>query len=215
MGTEADRRLRWLAVGGLLAPVTLGGATIVVGALVPGTSHARQFISELGASGAAHAWILNVFGLMATGVLLVAFSLAVRRALGPGLGVAAGAACLGAMGFALVSAGAYSCDPGCPETGWSSEAAIHAWSGLVASLCAGLAPLAVGLGLSRSPLRGYARFSIGSGIVILGLIAVMVAAGTESPWRGAWQRGFLVVFFVWTIVTGAGIASAAAEPARA
>jgi hypothetical protein len=61
----------------------------------------------------------------------------------------------------------------------------------------------------RGDDRGYGITSILCGVVAIGLIAAMIAAGTESPWRGAWQRGFLAVFFLWTILSGLGIASAA------
>jgi hypothetical membrane protein len=199
-----------MALGGVAAPLFLGAAAILAGTRAPGTSHASQFLSELGATGAPSAWIMNGLGLIPAGVLLAAFSVTIRRAFGPGLTVTVGALCVTAVGLGSLVGGVFSCDPGCPETGWSREATIHAWAGLVASIFSGLAPLVVGAGLfRRRPLRGYAIFSIVSGIVTVGLIAVMIADGSDSPWRGAWQRGFLAAFFLWTIVTGLGIASAA------
>ena len=51
--------IRALAVGAIAAQVVFVVAWIVAGALEPGYSHARQRVSELGASTAAHPWIVN------------------------------------------------------------------------------------------------------------------------------------------------------------
>jgi hypothetical membrane protein len=57
--------------------------TVIGGANFPNYSHASQFISELGASGAPNARVINLAGFLPAGLLLIAFTFQACRLLCP------------------------------------------------------------------------------------------------------------------------------------
>ena len=62
--------MRILALGGLAGPVWFAAVVALCAALRPDYRHAHQFISELGAAGSPHAWLMNYAGFLPVGLLL-------------------------------------------------------------------------------------------------------------------------------------------------
>jgi hypothetical protein len=90
-------RVRALACLAIAAQVVFVGGWIIAGALEPGYSPVRSYVSELGRRGAAHPWIFDVSiavwgaGFIALGIALAAALRARRWALvAPALFVLAG-----------------------------------------------------------------------------------------------------------------------------
>jgi hypothetical membrane protein len=72
----ARRRTLLLAWAAILAQVVFVGGWVLAGALEPHYSAMRQYISELGRSGAAHPWIFTIFvGLWGLGFIALAVAI--------------------------------------------------------------------------------------------------------------------------------------------
>jgi hypothetical membrane protein len=70
------RRTLLLAWAAILAQVVFVGGWVLAGALEPGYSQVREFISELGRDGAAHPWIFTVFvGIWGLGFIALAVAI--------------------------------------------------------------------------------------------------------------------------------------------
>src|SRR5439155_1715143 len=80
--------------------------TIGLGALNPGYSHLRQFISELGEAGRPLAWLFAVWSVT-FGVLFAAFSLGLLRSLKGRPGARAGGAALFAVALGSAVGGSH------------------------------------------------------------------------------------------------------------
>jgi hypothetical membrane protein len=82
-----------LASCGVLAPFVYSGAVIAASRKVPAFDHLKNFMSELGATGAPGAYLMNLAGFLPYGILILAFALALHRGihretgswLGPGV----------------------------------------------------------------------------------------------------------------------------------
>jgi hypothetical protein len=177
------------AVWALLVPSIAPCAT-------PSYSHASQFISELGASGAANATLVSLVGFLPIGALVIAF-LFLAGGLLPGSRVATtGVACLGLVGVAYLVSAVFPCDPGCPTTGSLSQS-VHNAFGLLEYLGA-----ASGLILLAAALRGEAswqRLSVASAIsaslACVGFAGMLIPA--LEPVRGISQRVAELAIFGW------------------
>ncbi len=75
----AVARPRALAVCGAVAPIVFTVAMIAASLQHPAYSHAKNFISELGATGAPGATVMNFAGFLPYGILMMAFAAAVHR----------------------------------------------------------------------------------------------------------------------------------------
>ena len=105
--------MRLLAWFGLLAPIIRLSLIFVLGLIQPGYSHIEDYISELGATGAPYAWLMNSLGTITVGILLSGFSIAFWRVMRPGVLVTIGSLLLAVAGLAFVGVGLFPCDAGC------------------------------------------------------------------------------------------------------
>jgi hypothetical protein len=153
-----------------------------------GYSHVSQFISELGATGAADGALVSAAGFAPIGALVLAFLALAARALPRTRGVRAGLVCLGAVGVAYLVSAVFRCDPGCPSTG-SLAQSIHNGFGLLeyVGALAGFGLLAAAL---RSPGCVFAAVGVAAGF------AGMLTPSLE-PFRGASQRLAEAAIFGW------------------
>jgi hypothetical protein len=188
--------------------LALGLAVLVAGSLHPGYSHASQFISELGATGAPYRAVMNFGGIIPAGVLTVAFALAMYWNFGPGFSLAVSSALAAVAGLGRLTAGIFPCDPGCSMVEMSRPAQIHMLGGFVSFTCGILAPLVFAFAIrSVRP-----RLSVLSLVLGLGALVALVAGmqqGQGSPFVGVFQRLHLAFFYGWvTVVAFVGLASA-------
>jgi hypothetical protein len=87
-------------ITGTLGPLAVVLLTILGGVNFPNYSHASQFISELGATGAPNGRIISLAGFLPAGVLIIAFAFFAWRSLPP-----SGATTFGMIGLALFALG--------------------------------------------------------------------------------------------------------------
>ncbi|MBX9614632.1 MAG: DUF998 domain-containing protein [Caulobacteraceae bacterium] len=143
------------------------GLVVIGGALYPGYDHARQYISELGATGAVTGPAVSWFGFVPSGLLILGFCLiAAWRVRHNGLALA-GCLMLAWYGASLAGAGLYPCDFECARAEASVDALMHDLVGGTGYLTAVLGVLLTGLALQRGPAPWLAP---------LGIVCAIVAA---------------------------------------
>ncbi len=71
--SEAMEKTKLLAFCGIIEPIIYAIVLIVLGFLEPEYNHLTDFMSELGAVGAANALAMNLFGFALLGFLIVFF----------------------------------------------------------------------------------------------------------------------------------------------
>jgi Protein of unknown function (DUF998) len=155
-------------------------------------SHASQFISELGAHGAAHGGLVSLAGFAPTGVLVLAFLALADGLLPSARCVRAGLVCLGAVGLAYLVSAAFRCDPGCPGAGSLAQSSHNAF-GLLEYVGA-----SAGLLLLATALRSRACVAAALGVAV-GLAAMLTPS--LEPLRGVSQRVAEASIFGWIAAT--------------
>jgi len=185
-----NARVRLLALGGVIGPLTFVGCWAIAGAVTHGYSAIDGAISDLAAVGSTTRLAMTV-GFVVFGVGLVAFGLALRRALSGDTWIAAIAT--GACTIAVAAT---------PLGGWSGDSVHAAFAGL------GYASIVLLPALAAPELaaRGGVGWSRGSWLAAAAA-AVCLIASTFGPAHGAWQRLGLSIGDVWIVSTAVGLAT--------
>ena len=203
------RPLAWLAVAGQVAFVA---AWIVAGALEPGYSHVENYISDLGARGAAHPWIVNT-GFVVMGLAIAALGPAVAATLPlrRSRAVAAVLFLLAGLAFALVGVFQLDCglsgDRICIQR---SEAGLlggehyaHLWSGFVFEILFVLTPFALAHALWGRPSGAAALLAGVNGLVIFA--AAWAGDDALQSEAGLVQRLGMLAVHSWVFLVAAGV----------
>lgn len=208
--------MRALSLGGILGPAVFVGAVVVAAALRPDYSHVHQFISDLGATGSAHAALMNYGGFVPGGLLLVGFGASLAAALPRTRLVAIGSALTVVFGAGIVLSGLFSCDPGCPQVGGSLENTIHDRMAPVIFLSMIVGASVLGAAFRRSAAtRGLGVYSFVTSAAALALLVALVGSLESRDLTGLWQRLMLAVLFAWCAVVGVTVyRGAATDPVR-
>lgn len=169
-----------MAVGGLVGPAAFVAAWSVLGATRAGYSPVDDSISRLAASGTpTRVGMSSGFAVFGAGMTL--YAAALRSALpGPAwtLAVATGVATLGVAALPLETSIGNMPHYAAAAVGYATLAAL---------------PLVAGWSLAGSGRRGWARYSVVTGVVS----AACVLASTTGPASGLFQRAGLTVVDVW------------------
>lgn len=197
-------------VGILLAVLPLSCLAVVTvfvlwaAALTPNYSHASQFISELGATGAPNELIVRLAGFLPAGALLLAFSAVAFTAIPRSRSVS-----LSLFGLALYAAGylvaaAFPCDAGCRPTEPSISQLIHNAGGLVGYL---VAPVFLfTLARSAGSWPGATHLSragyFASAVAFVGLVTLSPSSGVG----GLSQRALEFAVLGWVAMLGVYLA---------
>ena len=192
---------------GLLVPVVAGCASASY-------SQVSQYVSELGASGAAHARLVAAAGFAPTGALVLAFLALVSGVLPRSRPTSAGLVSFGAVGAAYLASAAFPCDPGCPTAGSPSQS-VHNAFGLLEYLGAIAGLVLLHRGLRRAPSLGVLASAclVAAGFVALGFLAMLTPA--LAPFRGVSQRIAEAAIFLWIGHASVVVLRLDAGPARA
>lgn len=189
-----------------VAALVVIAVPFVFGAMFPGYSHVRDYISELGAAGAPHAWVVNLFTFLPTGLLMIAAAFSLKGVLPRRSAVAAGLALVSLAGVSYIGAAFAPCEAGCPATG-SGRQALHNLIGLAGYLGAGIGLCLVGAS-DRS--RTVGRLAIAAGAVVMVGLIIMGAPDAE-PWRGLAQRIVECAIVGWMVLAAFGPEAAEAR----
>lgn len=199
------RRIRTLLLGGLVGPLFFATAVIVGSSMRPGYDHRMEVMSALGGTGSPNAIVMNGFGFLPAGVMILGFGFALFRFAPRSFFAVVGGVLLGLFGSGIVAAGVYSCDPGCVGTGTSREAFLHIVASVVAFLSGILACFVWGGAFRADPAwRGLSNFSFAAGILSSGLLVAFNSTSGSDAIPGVWQRLFIASLFGWCAVVGVG-----------
>src|SRR4051794_11116422 len=147
----ARNRHAMLAICGMAAPVMYAAAAVAAGFKYPGYDHLKNFISELGATGAPTASLMNFVGFLPYGLLVTAFALALHRGIRPDVGGWLGPTILVLYGMAYVGVAMAPCDPGCQSATPSMHHRLHLMLGDFIVVAAVLAPYTLYSRLRNDP----------------------------------------------------------------
>jgi len=193
---EMVRRL--LTLGGVAGPILFAAVVITAAAGHPGYSHVASFMSELGATGAPRAVLMNYGGFIPAGTLLAAFGATLWHRLRRTPSIAAGAVLVTLFGIGVAASGVFSCDLGCPTSGGTLENQIHNAIGPSCFLC-----LIAGTGIFGWKLRDVpdwrrlSTYSLATSAVAFVLFLSLVGSLESRTSTGLWQRLMLGTLFLW------------------
>ncbi len=199
-------RAQATATSGFVAAVWALLVPVFASCWSPSYSHVSQFISELGARGAAHGDLVSLAGFGPVGFFELGFLWLLRGVLPRSRRVSTALACLGAIGVAYVASAVFPCDPGCPTEGSTSQA-IHSFFGLLGYLGASTGLVLLAIALRAAPeWRRLSFVSVaGAAIVALGFAGMLIPA--LDPVRGVSQRVSELAVFGWIAYVSAIAAS--------
>jgi hypothetical protein len=189
--------MRTLALAcAVLSLLILGAATLAGSIAYPDYDHLRQFISELGASGAQTGTPVSL-AFIVSGALLTTFWL-LCAVLFPRTPLFLVGFLLSALnGLGLMFGGVFPCDYGCAPGGVTLSGLLHEIVGGVGYLAAVAGVFLTGLAARRHPrLRGLFALSL-----ICGVPAVCVVWFVQPwfDWLGVAQRILETAFAVWAV----------------
>jgi hypothetical protein len=190
----APDRSKWLAFTGVLAPLVFILAVLAAGAMQPGYDQLKNFVSELGATGAPAAAIINFGGFLVYGMLMMAFAWAVHRGMRADDGGWLGPTVLALYGLAYVGVALAPCDPGCQAAAPSLHHRLHLLLGEVVLLTAVLSPFILYSRMVKDPEWQ----SLATPTLLLPSIAWVVLQASGLGVAGAIrQRLWLLLLFIW------------------
>ncbi len=194
---------------GALGPLIYYGLIVGLGFMTPGYNHRTQYISELGAPGAAMAETFN-YGIMAAGAAIIlgaiGFLLGTRKLGGGLLMPVLAAAAIALFGASFVIGGMH------PMPDPMHNAYNLGFAGVAAPL---LAFLAMG---DRSEVSGAKTLALISFLAAAVLMALMFNVGglnvVKQADLGIWQRGLGVAMTLWMLSAFLAIPKALAAKER-
>lgn len=184
---------------GIAAPVVFAVVVLVTGRFEPGYSHVSQFVSELGAIGAAHPKLFSYGALFVPGLLTVAFALGLYLLVRPRPWLVASSILAALAGLGRLTGPFFPCDAGCAVHDMSFKAIVHSVAGFMALAGGALAPLAMAIGLRGQPRSRLWWWSAGLGGWPLVLVLVMFGFAETLSSVGVIQRIVLAAFYTWVV----------------
>src|SRR5262245_55654622 len=205
------RRTSILARAGIIGPIWFTTFVVLQGFLLPDYSHVRMPISALGAWPTG--WIQNV-NFLVTGVLGMAFAVALHHGVQPTRRGGVGAALLGLGGLGVVWAGFF---PWKMVDGVPTETAPHVIGAVMAFAATGLGFIVFSRRMVADPrCRDLATYTMRTGIAVLLLFVAVgfFAIDDGAPlhaWAGLLQRVLCAVWFTCLIVLALRLRSGRGE----
>ncbi|AXB42344.1 DUF998 domain-containing protein [Amycolatopsis albispora] len=191
----ADRITKSLLGYGVLAGPVYVTASLVQGALRDGFDLSRHAWSQLAVGDGG--WV-QVVNLVATGLMVLAFAVGLRRALATGPGARWAPALIGVFGLSMVVAGIFPVDAGggfpagavAPEV-MSTSALIHFAAGGVGFPCLAAGLLVLARRLAR---EGFARHALAARVIAPLFLASFAAMASGAAGVGVFAAAVVAVF---------------------
>jgi hypothetical membrane protein len=190
-------RLNALAACGIAAPLVFIAAVTAASLNHPGYDHLKNFISELGATGAPAAGVMNFAGFLPYGLPTAAFALAVHRGMRLDAGGWLGPSILALYGLAHIAVAVTPCDTGCQAATPSLHHRLHFLLGDLIFLTAVLGPFTLYPRMVKDP----AWRSLATATLILPGLAWLILEASGVGISGALrQRLWLLLLFMWIAI---------------
>ncbi|WP_122465197.1 DUF998 domain-containing protein [Brevundimonas lutea] len=167
-------------VGALLVAVVWGGWHY------QGYDHARQYISELGATGAPTGGVVSQWGFVPNGLLVTVFFIMAAWILRRSALAVVACILLAMNGIGMTGAGVYPCDFECSRADPSPAAMLHDLFAVLGYLCAILGVLLLSLWAAISRARWLAAIGF---VALAANIVGFPAIVAEVELVGLYQRG--------------------------
>jgi hypothetical protein len=158
----------------------------VFGAMDVNYSHARDFISELGAVGAPNAALVSQYGFLPAGVLACAFALLAWRTAPRSALATVGFLGLFLNGVGYLGAAYFPCDAGCTPREPSFDHFMHSLLGLPGYFGAPVYLACLALAARGWPSGAWLSAVAGAGAVLA--VAGLANMFNEANVVGLWQR---------------------------
>ena len=196
---DTDATTRLVAIGGVIGPILFAVLVVIGGVLYDGYSHVSQKISELGGEGAEYAILQNLNFIM-IGILVIGFSWALARVLGPPY---LGPVLIGFFGiFSSIANGILPCDVGCK--GETTVGLLHNVTGVAGFIAAIVGMFVLARRWSHDPRwQTHVPFTRAAAFVaITGLVWFVVTQAIDAQaFAGIAQRVFVSALLLWISVT--------------
>lgn len=197
-------------LGGIIGPIVFTVIVIVAATMRPGYSHTQNFISELGATGVQNAALMNYAGFVVGGLLVASLGFALIKILPRKRLTLVASVLVSLFGVGVATSGIISCDLGCPQGTGTMANIVHNTIAPIAFLCLIAASLIFGFCWRREAgLRRLANYSLATGVVALGVLALLASSLDARELTGLWQRLLLLVLFSWCIIVALRIGRSA------
>jgi len=193
--TRPDNIQRFLAICGIIGPVSYVIVLITLGSLEPGYSHLTQAMSTLGSPDARYPVIMNTAGFGLLGLAMVALALGLDRGIRDGKGYKIGPGLIAVSGAAVVMLGIFHAEPGVEDP--TAMGTMHSVFVLIAGFAILLAPLTISPRLKRDERwQSYVAYSLGTVVVTI-VIAILHASDVFESWKGVIQRTAMAAPLIW------------------
>jgi hypothetical membrane protein len=182
-----------LALCGIAGPLIYVFIVLVLASLTPGYSHVADYMSELGATGAPYALVMNTLGFFLLGILMVGFAVGLHYGIRQGSEV--GPLLIATSGIFIILTGIFSCDPGCVNSTIIGE--LHDAFAMTIGVAFAIAPFAIAQRLYEDKRwKNYFWFTLAIGVLSaffgMGFIFIKL-----SGWMGAVQRLSMAIPMFW------------------
>jgi len=167
----------------------------VLGFMWPDYSAAKNYLSELGAIDAPHAYWMNFFGFVPLSILWAISLLMLLRIPPKGVTLTLGVLLLIGTSISYMGAAIFPCDTGCPLEG-SQRQFMHNAIGVIGYITAppGLALLGAHYMKTGNRFLGLLTL-FAAASALLGFLAL--GSSEAAPMKGAWQRLADFSLFFW------------------
>jgi Protein of unknown function (DUF998) len=198
MWRSSPRELqRWLALGGLIAPVLFVTAVIVTAAARPDYRHDQQMISLLGELGGPRAAVMNFAGFLLYGVLVLGLAAGLHAGIRNGSGDWLGPLLVGVYGLGYIAVAFAPCSPGCTGASSTPSEQAHFLISRVIFMAAVAAPLTLFARLAKDPAWSILRFVVVLFPSVGYLLFILPLPGVGA---GSQQRLFIGCTLGWILV---------------
>lgn len=203
---SSDRGLSRIAFASIVAGVGVLLVAVVWGGwLYPGYDHARQYISELGATGAPAGAVVSQWGFIPNGLLVTVFCLLVAWILRRSALAVVACLLLALNGVGMTGAGVYPCDFECSRSDPSPGAMLHDLFAVLGYLCAilGVALASLWAAISRARWLAVIGF-VALAVNVLGFPAIIAEVELVGLYQRAMEAalGLFLVAFGWALTKG-------------
>jgi len=198
-GRRAGSLQRLLPISGIVGPSLYAIVVTVLGLLWPGYNPIRQYMSELGAVDAPHAFVMNALGFQLLGISMFAFGFGLYRCIGLGWESRIGVALIVVAGVSLVGVGLSPCDPGCMNV--STIGVRHTITATIAPIAMTIGMFVISLGFRKDgQWENYWVFTRATAVIAMFLSPLPMLELFE-PWAGLLQRLGMGLALFWIVAT--------------
>tara|TARA_A100001037_G_scaffold220268_1_gene198093 strand:+ start:310 stop:951 length:642 start_codon:yes stop_codon:yes gene_type:complete len=195
------RRSEWVSRLPLISYLWLVVTILIAGLFYPDYSHVSQYMSELGATGAPNAWLVNYFGFVPTELLLLMFLAMALPVLPRVVLTRLGIGLIGLYALLLIGTSVFACDFECRPVQQASFAHdLHITLATFAYPAGIIGVLVTSISARQWP-GGFNLMMSGIVVAIL-TCGLLLNLNPALPQLGLVQRAVETLLYVWFILLG-------------